>query len=194
MVSKAYQNGFKTERQGCLHVTGSNCSSGVSAFSFSGVYSAPIGTTSLDASCIMVSRQAYPKSEDNTRHACTWKHVPAEADAIAVFDLAPLLLESFVIHLHRTIARVGLISEYSFSLTSRCEYGVLCAITNRSTPGWKKRHLVVVACLLLRYRNVAVHACPTLRGCMGLWGGRLGSPPAWSDAGFTSGQTCSRII
>jgi hypothetical protein len=33
----AYQNGFNTERQGCLQVTGSNCRSGVSGFSFRGV-------------------------------------------------------------------------------------------------------------------------------------------------------------
>lgn len=34
---RAYQKGFKTERQGCLQVTGSNWRSGVSGFSFRGV-------------------------------------------------------------------------------------------------------------------------------------------------------------
>jgi hypothetical protein len=33
----SYQNGFNTERQGCLHVTGSKWRRGVSGFSFNGV-------------------------------------------------------------------------------------------------------------------------------------------------------------
>ena len=49
-VDTTHQKGFNTDLQGCLHITGSNCSSGVSGFSFSGVYSAPMGTTSREAS------------------------------------------------------------------------------------------------------------------------------------------------
>lgn len=47
---ETYQNGFNTDRQGCLQVTGSNWRRGVSGFSFNGVYNAPIGTTRRDAS------------------------------------------------------------------------------------------------------------------------------------------------
>ena len=45
-----YQKGFRTARQGALQETGSYWSSGVSVFSFKGVYRAPMGTTSLEAS------------------------------------------------------------------------------------------------------------------------------------------------
>lgn len=46
-----YQKGFKRARHVCLQVTGSYCRRGVSGFSFKGVYNAPMGTTSLEASC-----------------------------------------------------------------------------------------------------------------------------------------------
>ena len=51
----AYQKGFKTERQGCLQVTGSKARTWLSGLSFRGVYRAPMGTTSLEASCGRVS-------------------------------------------------------------------------------------------------------------------------------------------
>lgn len=51
-MAEADQKGLRTDRQGCLQVTGSNCRRGVSDFSFKGVYRAPMGTTSLDASWI----------------------------------------------------------------------------------------------------------------------------------------------
>ena len=53
MVNSLYtdQNGFRTERHGCLQVTGSNCSNGDSGFSLRGVYRAPMGTTRREASC-----------------------------------------------------------------------------------------------------------------------------------------------
>jgi hypothetical protein len=50
-----YAYGFKTALHGCLQVTGSYCRRGVSGFSFKGVYRAPIGTTSREASYIVVS-------------------------------------------------------------------------------------------------------------------------------------------
>lgn len=37
MGGGSHQNGLRTERHGCLQVTGSNCSKGVSGFSFKGV-------------------------------------------------------------------------------------------------------------------------------------------------------------
>ena len=46
----AHAKGLRTALQGCLQVTGSYWRRGVSGFSFNGVYKAPIGTTSLDAS------------------------------------------------------------------------------------------------------------------------------------------------
>lgn len=45
-----YAKGFSTALQGALQVTGSYCKSGVSGFSLRGVYKAPIGTTSREAS------------------------------------------------------------------------------------------------------------------------------------------------
>ena len=33
-----------------------------------------------------------------TYHTGTWKSVPAESNAIAIFDFAPLVFESFVVH------------------------------------------------------------------------------------------------
>lgn len=57
-----------------------------------------MGTTSLEASC---SRSVAGSNSGNWRgtdHARAGENVPAQANAIAVLDLAPLLLESFVIH------------------------------------------------------------------------------------------------
>jgi len=37
VAGDAHQKGLRTERHGCLQVTGSKCSKGVSGFSFKGV-------------------------------------------------------------------------------------------------------------------------------------------------------------
>jgi hypothetical protein len=42
-----YQNGLSTARQGGLQDTGSYCNSGVSVFSFKGVYMTPMGTATV---------------------------------------------------------------------------------------------------------------------------------------------------
>jgi len=94
----AHQNGLRTERQGCLQVTGSNDRIGLSGFSLSGVYRAPMGTTSLEASCSRSVASSNSSNWGGTDHARAGEHVPAQANAIAVLDLTPLLLESFVIH------------------------------------------------------------------------------------------------
>lgn len=95
-----YQKGFRTERQGCLQVTGSNCNRGVSSFSLSGVYRAPMGTTSLDASYAGISHEAAeaPYNWGKADHAGAGEDVPAQTDAIAVLDLTPLLFQRLVIH------------------------------------------------------------------------------------------------
>jgi hypothetical protein len=33
-----------------------------------------------------------------TNHARAWKRVPAESDAIAILDIAPLIFQRFVVH------------------------------------------------------------------------------------------------
>lgn len=95
------QNGFRTERQGCLQVTGSNCSNGDSGFSLRGVYRAPIGTTRREASCEVGQTLLQSKQGPTCRayHPGARKDIPAETDAIALLDIAPLLLESLIIHL-----------------------------------------------------------------------------------------------
>lgn len=94
----AYQYGFSTALQGGLQIIGSNCSSGVSGFSFNGVYRAPMGTTRREASCDKVRKSAYCIGRISMYHAGTWKDVPTQADAISVLIVAPLLLHCLKVH------------------------------------------------------------------------------------------------
>lgn len=52
----AYAKGLSTALQGALQATGSYRRTGVSGFSFKGVYKAPIGTTSREASLGGISK------------------------------------------------------------------------------------------------------------------------------------------
>jgi hypothetical protein len=81
--------------QGGRQPTGWYCSSGVSVFSFKGVYRAPMGTTRRDASCSSGQRCVLSTPAGGPYHARAGERVPAEADAIAVLDVAPLVLERF---------------------------------------------------------------------------------------------------
>jgi hypothetical protein len=95
----AYQKGLRTALQGALHATGAYWSSGVSVFSFKGVYRAPMGTTRREASCRSHQHSVHSSAilEPSTHHARAGKSIPAQADAITILDLAPLFLESFEI-------------------------------------------------------------------------------------------------
>lgn len=97
----SYANGLSTARHGSLHVTGSYRSNGVSGFSFKGVYRAPMGTTSREASLTDVS-SSQPWIQWCKYHARAWESIPAESDAIAVLHLTPLVLQSVVVHIAPT--------------------------------------------------------------------------------------------
>ena len=94
-----YANGFRTARQGGLQVTGSYRSSGVSGFSFKGVYRAPMGTTSREASWNKINHTGPSIRTEANYHSSAWNTIPAESNAITVFHLAPLVFESIIIHI-----------------------------------------------------------------------------------------------
>lgn len=93
-----YQYGLSTALQGGLQIIGSNCNSGVSGFSFNGVYRAPIGTTRREASCDKFSISELSKGKVSVYHAGAWEDVPTKADAISVLIVAPLLLHCLEVH------------------------------------------------------------------------------------------------
>jgi hypothetical protein len=92
-AGQTYQNGLSTPLQGALQTTGSYWSSGVSVFSFRGVYRAPMGTTRREASCSSGQRSVTSALAGVSYHARAGKRVPTEADAISVLDIAPLILQ-----------------------------------------------------------------------------------------------------
>jgi hypothetical protein len=59
-----------------------------------------MGTTSRDASCAGISDQAAEARSNwaEADHARAGEDVPTQTDAIAILDLAPLLLQGFVVH------------------------------------------------------------------------------------------------
>lgn len=65
-----------------------------------------MGTTSLEASCGKGQRwmikglgEVVAMRKSRTDHAGAGEDIPAQTNAITVLDLAPLLLERFVIHI-----------------------------------------------------------------------------------------------
>jgi len=99
-----YQKGFSTDLHGGLQITGSNCRTGVSGISFRGVYRAPIGTTKREASykCSVNVARSIGASTDHSRAR---KYIPTESQAISVFNLAPLLLQSLDVHFYISTGR-----------------------------------------------------------------------------------------
>jgi hypothetical protein len=93
----AHQKGFRTALQGGLQVTGSNWRRGVSGFSFRGVYNAPMGTTSLEASYFLLNLRPW-KFEVFTYHARAGENIPTETDAVPVLHLTPLLFQCLMVH------------------------------------------------------------------------------------------------
>lgn len=69
----------------------------MSGFSFSGVYKAPIGTTSREASFARIS-SVRKVCKYYANHASAGKSIPTESNAISIFHLTPLVFQSIVIH------------------------------------------------------------------------------------------------
>ena len=73
------------------------------------MYSAPIGTTSLDASWKVFS---YIQADFDhfAYHARAWENIPTQTDTVSVLHLPPLLFHRLEVHVTDLVLRVGAIA------------------------------------------------------------------------------------